>query len=54
ADAVLLACTEIEMLTRDFDPGVPTLDTTLIHAGAAWKVATGRAEYPLVGAGGIP
>lgn len=48
ADAVLLACTELELLTRDFDLGVPALDTTFAHAEAAWKVATGRAEYPLV------
>ena len=53
AEAVLLACTELELLTRDFDPGVPSLDTTFAHAEAAWKVATGRAEYPLVTLSGV-
>lgn len=47
AEAVLLACTELELLTRDFQMSVPLLDTTLAHAEAAWKEATGRAEYSL-------
>jgi aspartate racemase len=49
AEAVLLACTELEMLTREGLPGVPLLDTTAVHAEAAWRLATGRADYPLIG-----
>jgi len=49
AEAVLLACTELEMLTREGLPGMPVLDTTAAHAEAAWRLATGRADYPLIG-----
>lgn len=38
ADAVLLACTEIEMLLRDGDASVPLLDTTLLHCAALTNV----------------
>jgi aspartate racemase len=41
AEAVLLGCTELELLTRDNPPGVPTLDTTTLHAEAAWRRAVG-------------
>jgi len=54
AEAVLLGCTELEMLTRDGAVDLPLLDTTTAHAEAAWKYATGRADYPLfVGAGAL-
>ncbi|HMA37840.1 MAG TPA: amino acid racemase [Chloroflexia bacterium] len=42
AEAVLLACTELELLTRATPLSVPTLDGTAIHAQAAWEIATGR------------
>src|SRR5439155_5799060 len=42
AEAVLLACTELELLTRSGSLSVPALDTTKIHADAAWEVAVGR------------
>jgi len=42
AEAVLLACTELELLTRAEPLPVPTLDGTAIHADAAWDIATGR------------
>ena len=41
AEAVLLACTELEMLTRGAGLGVPALDTTTLHAEAAWREAVG-------------
>jgi len=52
ADAVLLGCTELELLTRGGSAGVPILDTTFVHARAAWEQATGRVEYPMIPAGG--
>ncbi len=41
AAAVLLACTELEMLTRGGGVDVVTIDTTRLHAEAAWRRATG-------------
>ncbi len=52
ADAVLLACTELELLTRSGDFVFPTLDTTTLHAKAAWAHAMGRKEYAMVPAAG--
>ncbi len=52
ADAILLACTELELLTRSGGLPVPVLDTTYIHARAAWEQATGRVDYPLIVGGG--
>jgi len=46
AEAVLLACTELELLTRSGSLSVPALDTTKIHADAAWEVAVGRRPLP--------
>lgn len=48
ADAVLLACTELELLTRAGDFVFPTLDTTTLHAKAAWSHALGRREYAML------
>lgn len=42
ADAVLLACTELELLTRARQLKTRTLDTTSIHADAAWRVSIAR------------
>jgi aspartate racemase len=47
AEAVLLGCTELEMLTRDADSGLQLFDTAYIHARAAWEQAVGRKYYPL-------
>ena len=40
-DAVLLGCTELELLTRTTKQQMRMLDSTLIHANAAWKVSIG-------------
>lgn len=39
ADAVLLACTELELLVRHIETEVQMLDSTQIHANAAWEVS---------------
>jgi aspartate racemase len=48
ADAVLLACTELELLTRPAPLPMPVLDTTQIHADTAWEIAVGRRPLPAV------
>ena len=48
ADAVLLACTELELLTRPAPLPMPVLDTTQIHADTAWEIAMGRRPLPAV------
>ena len=42
ADAVLLGCTELEMLTRQHAAGIKFIDSTRVHARAAWQIALGR------------
>jgi aspartate racemase len=44
AEAVLLGCTELQMLEGPSGLGVPTLDTARCHADLAWRVAVGRAR----------
>jgi aspartate racemase len=44
ADAVLLGCTELELLTRDYPDQPRFLDSTRIHANAAWEIAMGMAS----------
>jgi aspartate racemase len=39
AEGVILGCTEIPLLLREADVGLPLLDTTLIHAEAALNYA---------------
>jgi aspartate racemase len=46
AEAVVLGCTEIELLIKDGDAGVPLLETARIHAQTAADVALGLAELP--------
>jgi aspartate racemase len=46
AEAVILGCTEIELLVRDGDAGVPLLETARIHAETAADVAMGHAALP--------
>jgi len=53
AEAVLLGCTELEMLVREGADDLPVLDTTATHAEAAWRYATRRADYPLFSGGQI-
>lgn len=42
AEAVLLGCTELVLLTGDGFPPVETIDSTQLHADAAWEVSVGR------------
>lgn len=44
ADAVLLACTELQLLSGPPGLGVPIVDTATIHADLAWRTALGRVE----------
>ena len=46
ADAVVLGCTEIELLVRDGDAGIPLLETARIHAEAAADAALDRTDLP--------
>lgn len=41
AEKILLGCTELELLTREFGSLVNFLDSTKIHADAAWEVCVG-------------
>ncbi len=42
AEAVLLGCTELELLTRGCELRTRTIDSTLIHATAAWRISIAR------------
>jgi aspartate racemase len=46
ADAVVLGCTEIELLVRDGDAGIPLLETARIHAETAADAALDRTDLP--------
>jgi aspartate/glutamate racemase len=46
ADAVVLGCTEIELLVRDADAAIPLLETARIHAETAADDALDRADLP--------
>jgi aspartate racemase len=37
ADALVLGCTELELLVRQSSLSIPSLDSTYIHAEAAWR-----------------
>lgn len=39
AEGVVMGCTEIPILLRDADAGIPLYDTTAIHCAAAWEAA---------------
>jgi aspartate racemase len=41
AQAILLGCTELVMLVQDNPAGVNTIDSTRLHAEAAWRKAVG-------------
>lgn len=47
AQAIVLACTEIELLVRPEDSPVPLLDSMRIHAEAAVAAALGRSATPV-------
>jgi aspartate racemase len=44
AEAILLGCTELELLVTDLD--IPLLRSTAIHAELAWEIAVGQRELP--------
>jgi aspartate racemase len=46
AEAVILGCTEIELLVKDGDAAVPLLETARIHAETAADVAVDHAALP--------
>jgi aspartate racemase len=46
ADAVLLGCTELEILMANAVLPMPVLPTAALHAGYAWEVAVGAAALP--------
>jgi aspartate racemase len=46
AEAIILGCTEIELLIKDRDADVPLLETTRIHAESAVDIALGPAHLP--------
>jgi aspartate racemase len=52
AEAVILGCTEIELLIRDGDASVPLLETARIHAETAADLAVDRADLPAPPSGG--
>ena len=46
ADSILLACTELELLTRGDSAGIRFVDSTTIHADEAWEISIGRKALP--------
>lgn len=44
AEAILLGCTELVMLTENSPAGLNTIDSTRLHAEAAWRRAVGRED----------
>ena len=46
AQAVILGCTEIELLIKDGDADIPLLETARIHAETAADVAVDRSDPP--------
>lgn len=46
AEAVILGCTEIELLIKDGDADIPLLDTTRIHAETAVDIALSLTDLP--------
>ena len=46
AGSILLGCTELELLTRDDSAGIKFIDSTRIHADAAWETSIGRRSLP--------
>ncbi len=46
ADAVLLGCTELEILMANAALAVPLLPSAALHANLAWEIAVGAAPMP--------
>jgi len=46
ADAVLLGCTELEILMANATLPFPLLPSAALHAGLAWEIAVGAAPMP--------
>ena len=46
AEGVILGCTELPLLIKQSDVGIPSFDTTTIHAEAAAKYALGEESFP--------
>jgi aspartate racemase len=42
ADAILLGCTELELLARNGFDGIEVIDSNLIHANTAWEKSFSR------------
>lgn len=42
AEAILLGCTELGLLVQDGTTGVKMIDSTLLHAEAAWRLSNGE------------
>jgi aspartate racemase len=42
ANSILLGCTELELLTRDYSSEIRFVDSTRIHTDAAWETSIGR------------
>jgi aspartate racemase len=42
AESILLGCTELELLTRTNSVGIEFIDSTQVHADAAWEISIGR------------
>lgn len=48
AEAVILGCTEIELLVKDGDAAVPLLETSRIHAETAVDIALDLTDLPVL------
>lgn len=42
AEVIILGCTELELLTRDHPSQLNFIDSTRVHADAAWEVSIGK------------
>lgn len=47
AEAILLGCTELELLTRGHSSPLSFIDSTKVHADTAWEIATGKSSLPI-------
>lgn len=45
AEAVLLGCTELELLVRDFSSQSNFIDSTKVHADLAWEISVGKSFF---------
>lgn len=47
AEATLLGCTELELLTREDPSRLSFIDSAKVHADTAWEIATGKSSLPI-------